>query len=677
MNILLVDDNPTNLALLRILLEREQHVTVCATDGQEALAQAREARPDLIISDVLMPVMDGYALCRAWMKDASLRTIPFVFYSATYQSEEDEAFGLSLGAAAFLHKPMEQGAFIDRIQRVIQEVQQGILPPIADSAPMDTEPFLKLYNERLIHKLDQRSIELTMKMSALQQSEAKLRLKSAALEASSNGIVIADLDGTILWGNSALAELTGYGLDELVGRNLRMLRSDHHDEAFYTQIWEGLRAGRTWQVEVVTQRKDGTLYTEEMTITPVVDELGHVTHITATKRDLTEIKRIEAELRHAHKMEAVGRLAGGLAHDFNNMLNIILLSAEVSLLDEALPEKHRKHLLEIQQAGRRSSDLTRQLLTFSRNQPISPQKLDLNLLVAEHQKMMHRLVGEDITLTFTPGVEPWSVLMDPSQVSQILANLVINARDAISHGGTIAIETSNVRIEEASDFGPDQPAPGDYVLLAVSDTGCGMDTTTLDHAFEPFFTTKAEGKGTGLGLATVFGIVKQNHGAIYARSHVGVGTAMKVYLPRFSGADVVPPPPVEEFAPMGSETLLLVEDEMAVLNVVRAALENRGYRVLAAPTPLDACRFAEQYEGPIHLLLTDVVMPTMNGIEVQEQILAWRPDIKTLFMSGYTGDVIASRGLQEDGSSLLQKPFSILDLAKKVRRALDAPRPAS
>jgi PAS domain S-box-containing protein len=541
---------------------------------------------------------------------------------------------------------------------------------------MDTEPYLKLYNERLIHKLDQRSIELAMKMKALQQSEAGLRLKSAALEASINGIVIADLEGTILWGNSALSDLTGYGLDELVGQNLRMLRSGHHDEAFYTQIWEGLRAGRSWQVEVVNQRKDGTLYTEEMTITPVVDEQGQVTHITATKRDLTGIKRIEAELRHAHKMEAVGRLAGGLAHDFNNMLNIILLSAEVSLLDEALPENHRKHLLEIQQAGQRSSDLTRQLLTFSRNQPISPQKLDLNQLVAEHQKMMHRLVGEDINLTFTPGSELWSVLMDPSQVSQVLANLVINARDALSHGGTIAIETSNVKIEDASDFSPDHPAPGDYVLLTVSDTGCGMDATTLDHAFEPFFTTKAEGKGTGLGLATVFGIVKQNHGAIYAHSHVGVGTAMKVYLPRFSGAGVDSPPPVEASAPKGSETLLLVEDEMAVLNVVRAALENQGYQVLAAPTPMDACLLAEQHEGPIHLLLTDVVMPTMNGVEVQEQILTWRPAIKTLFMSGYAGDMVSSRGLKEEGSHFLQKPFSILELAKKVREALDAPRPA-
>jgi two-component system, cell cycle sensor histidine kinase and response regulator CckA len=673
LNILLVDDNPANLDLLRMLLEREHHVTVCATNGEEALVKAREIRPDLTISDILMPVMDGFALCKAWVKDAYLRAIPFIFYSATYQAEEDVAFGLSLGASAFLRKPMEQGAFIDRIQQVVQEVQLGVIQSAADSAPIEGEPYLKLYNERLIHKLDQRSIELTKKVIALLQSEASLRLKSAALDASIHGIVIADLDGTILWGNSALSTLTGYRLDELLGQNFRMLRSRLHDDAFYAQIWEGLRAGRAWQAEAVNQRKDGTHYTEEMTITPIVDEQGKITHITATKRDLTVMKRIEAELRHAHKMEAVGRLAGGLAHDFNNMLNIILLSAEVALLDEDLPEKHRKHLLEIQQAGRRSSDLTRQLLTFSRSQPVSQQKVDLNQLVAEHQKMMHRLVGEDFNLTFAPGPGLWSVLVDPSQVSQILANLVINARDALSHDGTIAIGTSNVNIEAVSGISQDHPAPGDYVLLVVSDTGCGMDATTLDHAFEPFFTTKAEGKGTGLGLATVLGIVNQNHGAIYARSQVGVGTVMKIYFPRFAGegGDLLPLP-AEEAVPMGSETLLLVEDERAVLEVVKTTLENRGYRVLATPAPREACRLAEQHEGPIHLLLTDVVMPSMNGRELQTQILARRPDIKTLFMSGYTGDIISTRDLLDQGTNFLQKPFRILDLAKKVREALDA-----
>ena len=670
MRILLVDDDLANLTLLKLLLEREQHGVACATHGEEALALARETRPDLIISDILMPVMDGFALCHAWMKDASLRRVPFIFYSATYQSDEDEAFGLSLGAAAFLQKPMEQRAFLKRIGQVVQDIQLGILQP-AYPAPMESEPYLKLYNERLIQKLDERSIELSQKVVALEESKAKLHLKAAVIEASSHGIVIADRNGTILWGNPALATLTGYSLDELQGQNLRILKSGLHDEGFYAQIWERVLAGHCWQGEAVNQRKDRTLYTEEMTITPILNEQGHITHITVSKRDITELKRAEASLRHAQKMEAVGRLASGVAHDFNNMLNVMLLSAEIALLEKDLPERTRKYLLEIQQAGQRSSDLTRQLLAFSRSQPICPRKLDLNHLIAEDQKLMQRLVGEDIHLTFLPGPDLWSVHMDPTQVSQILANLVINARDALASGGVIAMATSNITIEKPP-FSQHQPSLGEFVLLTVRDTGSGMNASTLDHLFEPFFTTKAEGKGTGLGLATVYGIVKQNHGIIFASSEVGVGTAMQIYLPRFSGADEASLSPAELAAPRGSETILLAEDEKAFLEIVKHTLENLGYQVLAAPNPREACLLAEQHEGPIQLLLTDGVMPGMNGRELQERVLAWRPQIKTLFMSGYTGDILATLGLPGEGSHFLQKPFKILDLATKVRTILDA-----
>lgn len=671
MNLLLVDDDPSMLKLLQVVLESHGHTTARATNGAEALAHAQKAQPDLIISDILMPVMDGFALCRAWKLDPSLRAIPFIFYTATYTSDEDEAFGLALGASAFLKKPMEAEILLKRLEAVLQQVQSRDLKG-PESVPMEGEPFLKLYNERLIQKLDQRSIDLAKNLAALQNSQATLRLKSAALEAAVNGIVITDRNGVIQWGNPALANLTGYSLDELVGQNFRILRSGGHDDAFYAEIWKTIMAGRTWRGEMVNQRKDHTLYTEELTITPILNEQGEITHFTGIKRDITEMKRIEAELRHAQKMEAVGRLAGGLAHDFNNMLNVILLNAEVSLLAGDLPAHHRKHLLEIQQAGQRSSDLTRQLLTFSRNQPVTIQKLDLNRLLAEDQKLMHRLVGEDIQLTFAPGPGLWSVLMDPSQVSQILANLVINARDAIGGGGSIAIETSNTQIEAGTSFRQGPLPSGEYVLLTVSDTGCGMDSATLDHAFDPFFTTKRVGQGTGLGLATVFGIVKQGQGAIHAYSHPGMGTTMKVYLPRFSGDAPELPEPAEEPAARGSEVILVAEDEEAVLEIVKRTLEDHGYQVLAAPTPQEAHRLAEQYEGPIHLLLSDVVMPGMNGRELQERILTVRPGIKSLFMSGYAGDIIATRSLLDEGVRFLQKPFRICDLAKEVREALDA-----
>ena len=672
MNILLVDDKPANLLLLRTLLEREAHTVACAANGEEALALAGEARPDLVISDILMPVMDGFALCRAWMQDPARRTIPFVFYTASYRSAEDEAFAISLGASAFLRKPMEQKAFIARIQRAVDEVQHGIIQPAAP-APMDSGPFLKLYNERLVHKLDEQSFQLAEQLAALQQSEATLRLKSAALEAAVNAIVITDPNGTILWGNAALATLTGYSLAELGGENLSILRPGAGGEALPVAAWEAIRAGRTWQGEMVNQRKDGTLYTEEMTMTPIVGEQGEMTHLIAIKWDVTEARRIEAELRHAQKMEAVGRLAGGVAHDFNNMLSVILLNTELSLLDADLPERQRVNLLAIQEAGRRSSNLTRQLLAFSRVQPVSQRKLDLNQVVSEDLTMMHRLVGEEVDLTFTRGAELWSVLMDPSQVSQILANLVINARDAMANCGTIAIATANMRLAEAAVFGKDRVVPGDYVVLTVSDTGSGMDAATLDHAFEPFFTTKPEGKGTGLGLSTVYGIVKQNHGALYARSHPGVGTTMKIFLPRFTGESMEPAHSLEATAPTGTETVLVVEDEPAVLDVMKCALENLGYNVLVASTPQDACCVAERHAGPIHLLLTDVVMSGMHGKDLRERVLTWRPDIKTLFMSGYTADIVTARGLLQSSARFLQKPFSVLDLAKTVRETIDGP----
>ncbi len=670
MNILLVDDDPSNLALLRVLLESEGHATAGAANGVEALALALEARPDLIISDILMPVMDGFALCRAWMREPLLKEIPFIFYTATYTSEEDEAFCLSLGAAAFLQKFMAQDAFLAQVQQILESVGTGALKP-PDTAPMEGEPFLKLYNERLIRKLDERSSQLSQQLAALQQSEAALRLKSAALEAAINGVVITDREGTILWGNSALATLTGYSLDELLGQNFRILRSGAHNETFYVQVWKTILAGRTWRGEMVNQRKDRSLYTEELTITPIVDDQGEVTHFTAIKRDITEMKRVEDDLRHAQKMEAVGRLAGGMAHDFNNMLNVILLNAEVSLLSNDLPEHHRMHLLEIQQAGLRSSDLTRQLLTFSRKHPADPRKLDLNQLIAEDLKMLHRLVGEDIALTFTPGPGLWSVLMDPSQVSQILANLLINARDAIPGQGSIALATANVHTDDDA-FAPGVLPPGDYVLLTLSDSGCGMDAATLERAFEPFFTTKPLGRGTGMGLATVYGIVAQSLGSITAHSHPGVGTTMKICLPRCSIDAPEEARALELAAPRGAETILVAEDELPVLVILKRTLEDLGYQVLAAPTPTEACALAEGHGGPIHLLLTDVVMPGMNGQELQRQILARRPALKTLFMSGHTLDTLSSRGLLGEVAHFIQKPFRILDLAKKVRETLDA-----
>ena len=671
MKILLVDDLDPNLKLLEMLLGSQGYGTVRAMNGQEALVKARQDRPDLIISDILMPVMDGYALCRAWGEDPELRRVPFLFYTATYLSEEDEAFALALGATAFMRKPMEPVPFLAQVQEVLNRIQAGEPTP-CEIVPADEGTYLKLYNERLVQKLDQRTQLLARRVDELQQAESKLRLKSVALEAAANNIMITDRQGTIEWVNPAFLATMGFSSEEVLGRNPRIMKSGVHDLDFHKRLWDTIQAGQVWRGEVVNMNKQGALLTFQAAITPLRNEAGAITHFIDIMQDISEQKRMEAELRQAQKMEAVGRLAGGVAHDFNNMLSVILINAELSLLADDLTPCQRKFSLEIKQAAERSADLTRQLLAFSRKQPAQPRRLDLNQVVQENWKMLLRMIEGDIDLDMraAPALNP--VFMDPSQITQILTNLVINSRDALPGAGTISIETANVQVEPDSALIQEAMAPGSYVRLTVSDTGTGMDARTLEHIFEPFFTTKGEGRGTGLGLSTVYGIVKQNRGAISVYSNLGLGTSMKIYLPVCQDVEEVLEPGLEASAPGGRETILLAEDEKPMLEVIRTVLEGKGYTVLAAASPLDTVLLGNQHSGPIDLLITDVVMPGLNGKELQEHFTRVRPGLKVLFMSGYTGDILAKRGLLREETHFLQKPFRMLDLTRKVREVLDS-----
>jgi nitrogen-specific signal transduction histidine kinase/ActR/RegA family two-component response regulator len=388
--------------------------------------------------------------------------------------------------------------------------------------------------------------------------------------------------------------------------------------------------------------------------------------------DLTERKQLETQLIQAQKMESVGRLAGGVAHDFNNMLGVIIGNAEMAMKEVNRREPLYQSLHDILNAGTRSADLTRQLLAFARKQTVSPKIMDLNETVTGMLKMLQRLIGENITLGWHPGHNLWKVRIDPSQIDQLLANLTVNARDAIDRTGKITIETSNVTCDEA--YCADRPewVPGDFVVLAVSDSGCGIEKEALANIFEPFFTTKKEGQGTGLGLATVYGIVKQNNGFINVYSEPGQGTTFRLYLPRYQSDVPQAADDIRERAiPRGTETILIVEDEEAVLKLTKAMLEALGYTVLAAPDRNHALHLAREDRGNIHLLLTDVVMPDMNGKELSELIMAIKPDLKRLYMSGYTADVIARQGTLEEGVKFIPKPFSLQDLALKVREALD------
>jgi PAS domain S-box-containing protein len=399
---------------------------------------------------------------------------------------------------------------------------------------------------------------------------------------------------------------------------------------------------------------------------------GFISDITELKQAEADREKLREQLTQAQKMESVGRLAGGVAHDFNNMLTVILGFTQAAM-DQTDPSGPvYRNLKEVSQAAGRSADLTRQLLTFARKQIIDPKVIDLNETVRQMMEMLQRLMGENIQVTWHPETELWPVKMDPSQIDQILANLCVNARDAIAGIGKITIETGMTTFDQ--DYCDHHPgfSPGDYVLLIFTDNGCGMDEKTLENLFEPFFTTKELGRGTGLGLATVYGIVKQNNGFIHVSSEKGQGTTFRIYLPRHrtGPADSAPEMPADP-VPKGHETLLVVEDEPAILKMTKMMLALSGYTVLTAATPGQALAAARHHTGKIHLVLTDVIMPEMTGRDLADKLTSLFPEIKVVFMSGYTADVIARQGILDDHVQFIQKPFSRTELAVKIRQALE------
>ncbi len=506
----------------------------------------------------------------------------------------------------------------------------------------------------------------------------ELRKLSRAVEQSPTVIVITDRAGNIEYANPQFERVTGYTRAEAVGRNPRILKSGSMPAETYADLWNVISKGGEWHGELCNRRKNGELFWESAAISGLKNDAGEVTHYVAVKTDITGRRRAEAEraeleaqLQQAQRMESVGRLAGGVAHDFNNMLGVILAHAELAM--EAVDPKAQVHddLEEIRKAATRSADLTRQLLAFARRQTVAPRVFDLNETVASMLKMLRRLIGENIELQWVPGAELWPVRLDPSQLDQILANLCVNAGDAIGTVGQVTIASENVTLDRHYCAARPGLEPGEYVQIVVSDDGSGMDAETLAHVFEPFFTTKEIGKGTGLGLATVYGIVKQNQGFISVASKLGKGSTITICLPRHVGSADLLDRSNTSHSVRGHETILLVEDEPAVLRVTKRMLEGLGYHVLAAGTPSEAMLWASE-KRDIHLVLTDVLMPKMNGRDLVKNLLTVLPNLKPVFMSGYTADVIALHGTLGDGVDFIQKPFSRRDLAAKIREVLDA-----
>ncbi len=690
-DILVVEDSPTQAQRLRALLEANGWSVRTACNGHEGLVTARETPPTLVISDVIMPQMDGYQLCRSIKDDQALTDVPVILVT-TLSNAEDVIKGFEAGANSLLAKPYSEELLLSRVERVTAgatvvgpdgalEVPIGGERHVIRAEPGKILDFLlatyenavyqyrelerverelKKHEDRLEDLVEERTAQLHAANEDLQRQVAERQRAEQQIAdlakfpaENPNPVLRIAHDGTVTYANESsgpLLECWGCVQGDLLPAEFRQIALDAMES----------RTRREMEVTC-----SGTAYSLTFTPIPGTDYLDLYGY------DVTERKSLEEQLRQSQKMEAIGRLAGGIAHDFNNILTGIIGYAQF-LLDEAEEDSQAsRDLRQIRDLGDRAARLTGQLLAFSRRQPLEPVVLNINSLVGDIARMLRRLIGENIELKFGPSDDLGNVRADPGQVEQVLMNLAVNARDAMPDGGRLTIETANVELDQEYANSHPDAEPGPHVMLAVSDTGCGIDKDTRERIFEPFFTTKKNGKGTGLGLATVYGIVKQHNGNIYVYSEPGRGTTFKVYLPRV-GAAVGPPKSdssiVERAA--GGETVLLVEDEDAVRDLAVRVLKRAGYTVLAAGRPSEAVRIFAEHAGEVDLLLTDVVLPERSGRELHEELTRSAPSLKALYTSGYSDGAVVNGDLLKEGTAFLQKPFTPSALAWKVREVL-------
>jgi len=926
--VLIVDDKFENLYLLNALLAGNGYTVMQGRDGSEALDIARSTPPDLIVSDLLMPVMDGYTLLRHWKADQRLRSIPFVVYTATYTDPKDERLALDLGADAFIVKPAEPEPFMAQIRQVLGSSfsqRQPLREP-----QIDVDDVLRDYSEALIRKLEDKALELeqanrelrkeieerqvaeaalrvsedryrnlfhsirdplmvydletlkyvdvndaaiarygysraeflemsvrdirpeedvplliksieetgsevehrgiwrhqkkngelleaeiftwdldfsgrparvveardvteqrrvatevtrttellqavadgtpdalfvkdldcryllfnkaasryvgrpveevlgkddaqlfgpedaemlrendlqVMRSNQIQNLEellitpegprtfhaikvpyrdregkvigligisrditenknaiAALHLRDRAIQAVSQGILISDAtqpDNPIIFVSPGFETITGYTAREVIGRNCRFLQGVDTNDETVAELREVVAEGRQGSVEILNYRKDGKPFWNHLTISPVLDESGKLTHFVGIQTDVTQRRHLEEQFRQSQKLEAFGQLAGGVAHDFNNLITII--SGYGDLLMAMLPEETKSWEFAriICDAGDRAMSLTRQMLAFSRKTVLAPVVLEINKAVSEMDKMLQRLLGEDVELTTSLRSRAGLIKVDPGHLTQVLMNLAVNARDAMPRGGKLTISTDRVTLDENSKTLYFPPRPGEFVMLSVSDTGTGMSPEVKSRVFEPFFTTKDVGAGTGLGLAVVHGILEQSGGNLEVESELGGGTTFRLYFPAVQGEVAKSSLARQQMAVRGTESILLVEDDEGVRKLAQMALTSYQYNVIAVDSGSEALRIAEQTEQGFDLLLTDVVMPQIGGGELAARLQAKFPRMKTLFISGYTDDAMLRHGILQDEVAFLSKPFTPLVLVSKVREVLD------
>jgi len=686
MKILIVDDNETNLYLLQALLTGNKHEVVSAANGAEAMVCLQQSSVDLIISDILMPVMDGFTFCRKVKSNPDLARIPFIIYTATYTRTEDKKLALELGADEFVLKPVEADEMLRIIDQVMSKERRALNPGNEDTE----KNIMTLYNEALVRKLEHKVFELEevsqARLNAMERNKRMEELLDATQAVSKIGGWEWNMrTREMYWTRETcnihdLVQADDFWIgDNLIGTSLACYPEEDRariQAAFERCVNEGLPYEMECQFISLKGRKlwiktSGQAFSENGVITKV---RGNIQDITEQKNAMLEQEKLREQLLRAQKLDSIGRLTGGIAHDFNNILTVILGYSEQLMVSSSLSETDQKDISEIKKAGERALKLTRQLLAFSKRQVQKPEVLNLCQIVQDVSNMLRRLIGSDVLIEFKPNPELARIKADAGQIEQVILNLVINAKEAMPQGGTITIECRNQDVEPGYSQEHYNLQPGSYVMLCVSDTGIGMDHETQNRIFEPFFTTKADSKGTGLGLPTVYGIVTQSGGNIFVYSEPGKGSTFKILLPATTESEVKPSEKIPEPEPGNGELLFIVEDDDAIAGLIKRITSSLNYRCRLFSTAKAALQAMSELLDKPDMMLIDMVLPGMSGIDLFQRIKRSFPEVPVLLMSGYSDQVALSEIKTAQEVHFLQKPFTDRDLASNIRHLLSLKR---
>lgn len=674
--VLIVDDVAENRYILEKVLGGHQMEVMSAQNGQAALDKAYANPPDLIISDILMPVMDGYTLCKIWKSDDHLKNIPFIFYTATYTDPKDETFAKNLGADLFIIKPQEPNVIIETIKEIIEKdhvVQSAQYQPLGSEME-----FFRQYNEILFRKLEKKVLDLELLNRRLnqeiekhKQTEEKLFKLSQSIEESPVAFVLMDVNGNLEYVNPQFFRISGYAPRNMIGLNVKSLQPTGSQTDDFQEAWESVGADNIWRGEMQIKKQDGECFWAYLTLLPLKNPEGHVNSMMMIMEDTSEKRQLEAQLIQSQKLEGIGQLAGGVAHDFNNILTAIIGYAQLVYLNMQSDDTNRGHIKHILDYSEKAATITKSLLAFSRKQTTNLSCFNVNDLISDFQKLLLRLMPENIEIQTQFTSQKLSVLVDQVQLEQVIMNLATNARDAMPDGGLIIIATNMTEIDQEFIKSNGYGRTGSYAQITMADMGRGMNRQTLDKIFEPFFTTKEPGKGTGLGMTIVYNIVSRHNGFITVESEPGKGTRVRILLPIVEAAEDVNGSKTEEYIEQGgARTILVAEDDSGIRDLITTILTERGYEVIGAADGVEAVKQFSENREKVSLVMLDGIMPKKNGREAYREIRAMKPDVKVIFMSGYLENMLDFDHLMEREIHFLQKPVLPLDILKKIQELL-------